>query len=90
MWYLYLVEWVLRHDGQTVGRRVMKIAVVPLDPQSRMTRGRYAKRWLVQVPLASLVPFFSYLNGLWQLWDKPYRQCLHDKWPQTVVVKIGG
>ena len=35
------------------------------------------------------VPFFSWIDGLWQLWDQPYRQCLHDKWAGTVVVKVG-
>jgi hypothetical protein len=34
------------------------------------------------------VPFLSYLDGLWQLWDKPYLQCLHYKFAQTVVVKV--
>jgi hypothetical protein len=34
------------------------------------------------------VPGLYYLDGLWQLWDKPYQQCLHDKWPRTGVVKV--
>ena len=34
------------------------------------------------------MPFFSYLDGLWQLWDKPFLQTLHDKAAQTVVVKV--
>ena len=38
-----------------------------------------AKRFLVQDVAGSFVPFFSWLDGLWQLWDKPYQQCLHDK-----------
>ena len=28
------------------------------------------------------------VDGLWQLWDKPYLQTLHDKAAQTVVVKV--
>ena len=43
----------------------------------------------VQSPATLLEPFLGYLDGFWQLWDKPYRQCLHDKWPRTVVVKVG-
>jgi hypothetical protein len=28
------------------------------------------------------------VDGLWQLWDKPFQQCLHDKAAGTVVVKL--
>ena len=34
------------------------------------------------------LPFFRWIDGLWQLWDQPYKQCLHDKWPGTVVIKV--
>ncbi|MEU3454082.1 hypothetical protein ABZ671_10820 [Micromonospora sp. NPDC006766] len=27
-------------------------------------------------------------DGFWQLWDKPWQQCLHDKFAGTVVVKV--
>ena len=45
------------------------------------------RRWLVEVG-CGLIGVVALLDGLWQLWDQPYRQCLHDKWPQTVVVKV--
>jgi hypothetical protein len=47
-----------------------------------------AKRYLVQHVAGTFVPFFSYIDGFWQLWDKPYLQTLHDKAAQTVVVKV--
>jgi uncharacterized RDD family membrane protein YckC len=47
-----------------------------------------AKRYLVENVGGTLVPFLFYLDGLWQLWDKPYQQTLHDKFAQTVVVKV--
>jgi len=28
------------------------------------------------------------VDGLWQLWDKPFQQCLHDKAAGTVGVKL--
>jgi uncharacterized RDD family membrane protein YckC len=84
--YVYEVEMMYR-SGQTVGKRVMKIRVVPLDPAVVLTRGMAAKRWLVANVATIFIPFFSWLDGLWQLWDKPYRQCLHDKFAQTTVVK---
>jgi uncharacterized RDD family membrane protein YckC len=86
--YVYEVEMMFR-SGQTIGKRVMKIRVVPLDPQGALTRGVAAKRWLVANVAAIFLPLFSYVDGLWQLWDKPYRQCLHDKFAQTTVVKVG-
>jgi uncharacterized RDD family membrane protein YckC len=86
-YYVYEVEMMYK-SGQTVGKRVMKLRVVPLDPALRLTRGMAAKRWLVQYVGGAILPFFSYLDGLWQLWDKPYLQTLHDKFAQTVVVKV--
>jgi uncharacterized RDD family membrane protein YckC len=88
LYYLYYVEYQLRRGGQTVGKRVMKVRVTPLDPAGRLNRGMLAKRWLVQAVAGSFIPFFSYLDGFWQLWDKPFQQCLHDKFAQTVVVKV--
>jgi len=86
VYYLYSVEYQGR-SGQTVGKRVMKIRVVPLDPAARLDRGMLAKRFLVQY-VGGFVPLFSYLDGFWQLWDKPYQQCLHDKFAKTAVVKV--
>jgi uncharacterized RDD family membrane protein YckC len=85
--YVYYVEILLR-SGQTLGKRAMKIKVVPLDPRAKLTRGMAAKRWLAGYVAASFLPGFIYVDGLWQLWDKPYQQCLHDKFAATVVVKV--
>ncbi|MCU7727231.1 RDD family protein [Actinoplanes sp. KI2] len=85
--YLYEVELMHRY-GQTVGKRIMKIRVVPLDPSVRLTRGMAFKRYLVQFVATIFVPFLSLIDGLWQLWDKPYLQTLHDKAAATVVVKV--
>lgn len=87
LYYLYAVEFMHR-SGQTLGKKAMKIRIVPIDPSRRLTRGMAAKRYLVEYVAGSFIPFFSYLDGLWQLWDKPYQQALHDKVAQTVVVKV--
>ena len=86
-YYVYTVEMMWR-SGQTVGKKVMKLRVVPLDPGARMTRGIAAKRWSIQYVAGSIVPFLHYLDGFWQLWDKPYQQTLHDKFAKTVVVRV--
>jgi uncharacterized RDD family membrane protein YckC len=86
-------DW-LQHArwGQTIGKRIMKIKVVTLPDRGPMTGGAAAKRAVAyglvpQVPLIGGA--FSLLNSLWLLWDKPNRQCLHDKFAGTVVVKTG-
>lgn len=86
--YLYHVELALR-TGQTPGKRLLKIFIVPVGglPGHELSRGTLAKRWGSTFGL-NLVPFGGYLDGLWQLWDKPYQQCLHDKAAGTVVVKV--
>jgi uncharacterized RDD family membrane protein YckC len=85
--YVYEVE-IPKRTGQTFGKRVMKTAVVPLDPGIALTRGIMVKRWLVYGVADAIVPFLGLLDALWLLWDKPWRQCLHDKFAQTVVVKV--
>jgi uncharacterized RDD family membrane protein YckC len=87
--YLYYVEFQLRKGGQTVGKRVMKLRVIPVDPAGALDRMTLVKRWGIQHAAAAFVPMFSYVDGLWQLWDKPLQQCLHDKVAATVVVKVG-
>ena len=86
--YLYHVEMMYR-SGQTVGKKAMKIRVVRADPSTpTLTRGMAAKRYLVESVAGLLLPFFSYVDGLWQLWDEPYQQTLHDKVAKTVVIKV--
>jgi uncharacterized RDD family membrane protein YckC len=87
IYYFYYVEMLFR-SGQTVGKKALKIRIVPLDPSATLTRGMAAKRYLVEFGVSVLVPFFQYLDGLWQLWDKPFQQTLHDKFAQTVVIKV--
>lgn len=78
--------------GQTIGKRIMKIKVVMVAERARPTGGAAAKRAAVyalvpQVPFVG--GFFGLINELWLLWDKPHRQCLHDKAARTIVVKTG-
>jgi uncharacterized RDD family membrane protein YckC len=87
VYYVYYVELFYK-SGQTVGKRVMRIRVIPLDPSARLTRGKAATRYLLQCVAPMFVGFLPLLDGLWQLWDKPYQQTLHDKAAQTVVIKV--
>ena len=85
--YVYEVELMYR-TGQTVGKRAMKLRIVPLDPAATLTRQMAFKRFLVQHVATMFLPGLNWVDGLWQLWDKPYRQCLHDKFAETVVIKL--
>jgi uncharacterized RDD family membrane protein YckC len=85
--YVYEVEMMYR-TGQTVGKRTMKLRIVPLDPTLTLTRQMAFKRFLVQHVATIFLPGLNWVDGLWQLWDKPYRQCLHDKFAETVVIKL--
>jgi uncharacterized RDD family membrane protein YckC len=88
--YAYEVEIPLRWHGQTPGKRMVKIAIAPLEPGTRLSRGQLAGRWGL-VLLFNLLAncYIGLIDPLWCLWDKPYRQCLHDKPAKTVVVRLG-
>ena len=86
MQYIYEVEMMFR-TGQTIGKKAMKIRVLPVDPTVPLTRKMAFKRLAVQIA-GAIVPGLSWVDGLWQLWDKPWRQCLHDKFAQTLVIKL--
>jgi uncharacterized RDD family membrane protein YckC len=86
-------------DGQTLGKKLMKIRITTvgagvqggLDSQTALKRTGVL--WGPQVLsfqfiLAFLGWIFSVVNVLFQLWDKPLRQCLHDKVANTVVVRM--
>jgi uncharacterized RDD family membrane protein YckC len=96
MSYFYQSVYLAR-TGQTIGKRVMKIRVVRLPDGSPITPAEARRRWLASdglalvswLPLVNTVAgFYSWANYLWLLWDRPYRQCLHDKFAKTAVVKL--
>jgi uncharacterized RDD family membrane protein YckC len=87
--YVYEVEIPLRWNGQTPGKRVMKIAVIAMEPNTPLSRGKLAYRFALLFLFNLLANcYVGLLDPLWCLWDKPYRQCLHDKPPKTVVIRL--
>ena len=80
--------------GQTIGKKVMRIRVAVLADGSAPVGGpawiRAAVFWLPGTLASLCLPsLFTLLDILWCTWDRPYRQCLHDKAAKTVVVKAG-
>jgi uncharacterized RDD family membrane protein YckC len=87
--YVYEVEIPLRWNGQTPGKRVLKIAIAPLEPNTPLGRGQLAYRFVILLVFNLLANcYIGLLDPLWCLWDKPYRQCLHDKPAKTLVVNV--
>nr|WP_260407960.1 RDD family protein [Planomonospora venezuelensis] len=91
---------MLKQGGQTIGKKVMGIKVVPigsastaggLSSDAAMKRAgvMYGPYLVNGVPFVSWIAnIFSLVNVLWLLWDKPYQQALHDKVATTAVVKV--
>lgn len=81
---------MLARDGQTLGKKALRIRVAMLADGDLPRRQGWVRGAVYALP-GMLVPLlvgtlFWLLNSLWQLWDKPFRQSLHDKAARTVVV----
>ena len=91
--FVYEGLMLTRARGRTVGKMVMGIRVAMLAdgavPVGRPGWIRSGVYWLPGLLSALCIPaIFSLLNVLWCTWDRPYRQCLHDKAAKTVVVRV--
>jgi uncharacterized RDD family membrane protein YckC len=87
--YLYEVEVPLRWNGQTPGKRAMNIAIIAMEPNVPLGRRKLAYRFVVMFAFNLLSNcYVGLLDPLWCLWDKPYKQCLHDKPAKTVVIRL--
>ncbi|MCF6525590.1 RDD family protein [Streptomyces sp. JJ36] len=80
---------MLSHSGQTLGKRLLRVRVAMLLNGS-VPAGSPAWIRAVVYHVPALVPcigtLFWLVNVLFCTWDRPYRQCLHDKAGKTVVV----
>jgi len=93
LWLAYEVP-ALANSGQTIGKRLAGVKVVPLSNDQHLGFGRSLRRWNT----LGLPVFLWYCFGLgfllqlvdcgYALVDRPFRQTLHDKRAQTVVVQV--
>lgn len=90
-WILYFIYegLMLSWRGQTVGKMALKIRVAMLQNGAVPDAGAaWARAAVYALPL--IVPcvgiIFWFINVLSCTWDRPYRQCVHDKAAKTVVV----
>jgi uncharacterized RDD family membrane protein YckC len=88
----FLFFWLLHARwGRTVGKLLLGIKVVSPDtgrpPSLRASALRAA--FFVLVPLVPLVGLFFLLIDLAHMFVNSRRQCYHDLWANTVVVRAG-
>ncbi|MFC7329864.1 RDD family protein [Marinactinospora rubrisoli] len=88
----FLYEWLqVAKWGRTIGKRVVGLRIVRADDGRPVSAGRAAVRAFCYSPglyhVTNWLPVVQQLNLLWLLWDRPLRQCLHDKLARTVVVE---
>ncbi|MFJ5234276.1 RDD family protein [Kitasatospora sp. NPDC088391] len=86
--YLVYEGLMLSRDGQTLGKKLMKIRVAMLADGSAPTPSAAWTRAAVFVAPALVCcgGLWWPVDGLFGVFDKPYRQCIHDKGAKTVVV----
>jgi uncharacterized RDD family membrane protein YckC len=87
LWFAYEVPSIAG-TGQTLGKKLVGVRVVTLagEPVSFV---RSIQRWTVPgLPTILGLPglLLQLADAAWCLWDRPNRQCLHDKLAGTVVV----
>lgn len=92
LWMAYEVP-SMASRGQTFGKRVMGLQVLPVSAAAPLGFGRALRRWTT-LGLPTLLWFccigflLQLIDSLSPLFDRPLRQALHDKRAQTVVVQL--
>ncbi|GAB3967805.1 RDD family protein [Plantactinospora veratri] len=92
LWFAYEVPSVA-NTGQTIGKRVMGIKVVPLAETEQLGFGRSFRRWnMLGLPVflwscCGIGFLIQLVDCALAFFDRPLRQSLHDKRGQTVVVR---
>ncbi|KUJ64981.1 hypothetical protein ACZ90_52480 [Streptomyces albus subsp. albus] len=73
--------------GRTLGKRLCGLRTLDIESHQPPSFGAALRRWLVYGVLGVLV--IGVLNVLWCLFDRPWRQCWHDKAARTFVATGG-
>lgn len=69
--------------GRTLGKKLCGLEVRDIESFEAPSFGSALRRWLVYGVLGVLV--IGVLNALWCVFDRPWRQCWHDKVARTFV-----
>jgi uncharacterized RDD family membrane protein YckC len=93
LWFAYEVPSTA-NSGQTLGKRLMGIKVMPMESAKPMGFGRSLRRWnLMGLPTFLWSCFcigfvLQLVDCIFPFFDRPLCQALHDKSAQTVVVEV--
>ncbi|MEU5402000.1 RDD family protein [Streptomyces sp. NPDC005963] len=71
--------------GRTLGKKICGLAVVDIESHGPPGFGGALRRWLLYSGLGLLA--VGVINVLWCLFDRPWRQCWHDKAAHTFVTR---
>ncbi|MFC9700142.1 RDD family protein [Streptomyces sp. NPDC056943] len=71
--------------GRTLGKKLCGLEVRDIESHQPPRFGAALRRWLVYSVLGILA--IGVLNVLWCLFDRPWRQCWHDKAARTFVAR---
>ncbi|WP_328582159.1 RDD family protein [Streptomyces sp. NBC_00370] len=71
--------------GRTLGKKLCGLRVCGIESHEAPGFGAALRRWLVYSVLGVLV--VGVFNVLWCLFDRPWRQCWHDKAARTFVAR---
>lgn len=73
--------------GRTLGKRALRLRIRPLRQDVPLTWLQATVRWGTYAIGSILTQgLFAIVDYLWPLWDRPWRQALHDKAARTIVV----
>ena len=73
--------------GRTIGKRAIGLRIRPFAVDGPIGWGTATIRWGIYTVGALLFRgLFPLIDYLWPLWDRPWRQTLHDKVARTLVV----
>ncbi|WP_084704329.1 RDD family protein [Phaeacidiphilus oryzae] len=89
LYWVYDALMMMYWRGQTVGKRLMRIRVAMLaDGRVPAPGAAWVRAAVYALPsiISCIGELFWLVNVLWCTWDRPFRQCLHDKAAKTVVV----
>ncbi|WP_282695583.1 RDD family protein [Streptomyces sp. CC208A] len=71
--------------GRTLGKKLCGVQVRDIEAHEPPSFGRSLRRWFLYTFLGLLV--VGVLNVLWCVFDRPWRQCWHDKAARTFVAR---
>ncbi len=74
--------------GRTLGKKLFGVRVLDIESHDTVRFGAALRRWLVYGVLGVLA--VGVFNVLWCLFDRPWRQCWHDKAARTFVAAAKG